>query len=291
MIDRLHFIVLETWESLTRNATMQAAAISTACIALVLLGGAGMALYKLDAAAQALPSQFEAEVFLKTSATREQALQLKAELEKMPEIVRVTLTPREVAWEQEKQKLADKVNLADLPNPLPDKLTVRVRHPELLPKIAEQIAQSPLVEEVIDSRQELQTVLEISRLVRWIGLGAGGILLLAALMLIYNTVRLTIFSRQREVRVMALLGATLRSIRLPFILEGMTQGAVGGVLAATLTLMVAAFISDYLIRQWPFLNDLPPGLPPYVVMVGLPALGALMGGLCAWWATRRYVHI
>lgn len=291
MIDRLRFVLLETWESLTRNATMQAAAISTACIALVLLGGAGMALYKLDAAAQSLPSQFEAEVFLKMSATRAQAMQLKAQLEKMPEITRVTLTPREVAWEQEKQKLADKVNLADLPNPLPDKLTVRVRNPELLPAVSEQIAQSPLVEEVIDSRQELQTVLAISRLVRWIGLGAGGMLLLAALILIYNTVRLTIFSRQREVRVMALLGATLRSIRLPFILEGITQGAVGGALAATLALLVAAFVSDYLIRQWPFLNDLPPGLPPYVVMTGLPTLGALMGGLCAWWATQRYVRI
>lgn len=291
MIDRLRFVLLETWESLTRNATMQAAAISTACVALVLLGGAGMALYKLDAAAQALPSQFEAEVFLKMSATREQAMELKAQIEKMPEIARVTLTPREVAWEQEKQKLADKVNLADLPNPLPDKLTVRVRTPELLPTVSKQIAQSPLVEEVTDSRQELQTVLAISRLVRWIGLGAGGMLLLAALVLIYNTVRLTIFSRQREVRVMALLGATLRSIRLPFILEGMIQGAVGGALAATLTLVVAAFVSDYLIRQWPFLNDLPPGLPPSIVMMGLPTLGALMGGLCAWWATQRYVHI
>lgn len=291
MIDRLRFVLMETWESLTRNATMQAAAISTACIALILLGGAGMALYKLDATAQSLPSQFEANVFLKMSATREQALQLKAQLEATPEIERVVLTPREVAWEQEKQKLADDVNLADLPNPLPDKLTVRVRDPALLPAVAERIAQSPLVEEVIDSRKELQTVMELSRLVRWIGLGAGGLLLMAALILIYNTVRLTIASRQREVRVMALLGATLRSIRLPFVLEGMIQGVVGGALAAALVLAVAALISDYFVRQWPFLRDMPPGLPPYVVMMGLPALGALMGGLCAWWAARRYVHI
>jgi cell division transport system permease protein len=246
MIDRVRFVLHETWESLLRNATMQAAAISTACIALILLGGAGMALYKLDAAASALPSQFEAEVFLKMSATREQALQLKAELESWQEVERVVLTPREVAWEEQKRKLAADVNLADIPNPLPDKLTVRVRDPEQLPAVAERIQQSPLVDEVIDSRAELQTVLSLSRLVRWVGLGAGGLLLLAALILIYNTVRLTIFSRQREVRVMALVGATLRSIRLPFILEGMTQGLIGGALAATLTLLAAALLSDYM---------------------------------------------
>jgi cell division transport system permease protein len=192
MMDRIRFVLHETWESLLRNATMQAAAISTACIALILLGGAGMALYKLDAAASALPSQFEAEVFLKMSATREQALQLQAELESWQEVERVVLTPREVAWEEQKRKLAADVNLADIPNPLPDKLTVRVRDPEQLPAVAERIQQSPLVDEVIDSRAELQTVLSLSRLVRWIGLGAGGLLLLAALILIYNTVRLTI---------------------------------------------------------------------------------------------------
>ncbi|MCS7208298.1 MAG: ABC transporter permease [Fimbriimonadales bacterium] len=291
MIDRLRFVLHETRESLLRNATMQAAAISTACIALILLGSASMALYKLDATAQSLPSQFEAEVFLKMSATRQQAVELKARIEAMPEVERVTLTPREEAWEQQKRELADEVNLADIPNPLPDKLTVRVRDPATLPAVAQQIAQSPLVEEVIDSRQELQTVLSIARLVRWIGLGAGGVLLLAALILIYNTVRLTIFSRQREVRVMALVGATLRSIRLPFVLEGMVQGIVGGVLAAVLVLLGATLVSDYAVRQWPFLRDTPPGLPPLAILVGLPMVGALMGGACAWWATQRYVRI
>lgn len=291
MIDRIRFVLHETWESLLRNATMQAAAISTACIALILLGGAGMAIYKLDAAAQALPSQFEAEVFLKVSATREQALELQATLESWDAIERVLLTPREEAWEEQKQKLAPDVNLADIPNPLPDKLTVRVRDPEQLPAVAERIRQSPLVDEVIDNRVELQTVLSLSRLVRWVGLGLGGLLLLAALILIYNTVRLTIFSRQREVRVMALVGATLRSIRLPFILEGTTQGLVGGALAAALTLLMAALLSDYMLTQWVFLRDLPPGLPPFALLVGLPTLGALMGGLCAWWATVRYVRI
>ncbi|MCS7301460.1 MAG: ABC transporter permease [Fimbriimonadales bacterium] len=291
MIDRVRFILQETWASLRGNPAMQAAAVSTACIALILLGSAGMALYKLDALAQSLPSQFEAAVFLKVSATRQQALQLQAEIQKMPEVAQVTLTPREQAWESEKQKLAPEVNLADLPNPLPDKLTVRVHAPEQLPAVAERIAQSPLVDEVIDSRQELRAVLGVARLVRWVGLGIGGLLTLSALILIYNTVRLTINARRHEVQVMALVGATLRSIRLPFVLEGMTQGALGGLIAALVTLLSAGLLSEYMVSQWQFLKDMPPGLPPTTLAVALPTLGALMGGLCAWWATRRYVQV
>ncbi|MCS7273680.1 MAG: permease-like cell division protein FtsX [Fimbriimonadales bacterium] len=273
------------------NFAMQVAAVSTACIALILLGSAGMVLYKLDALAQSLPSRFEAAVFLRMSATRQQALALKAEIERMPEVAQVVLVPREVAWEQEKQKLKDEVNLADLPNPLPDKLVVRVHQAEQLPQVAARIAQSPLVDEVVDSREELQMVMQLSRLVRWAGLGIGGLLLLAALVLIYNAVRLTIHARQSEVQVMALVGATLRAIRLPFVLEGMVQGLLGGLLAAAITVLGAGLIAEYMVRQWPLLRDMPPGLPPSVILVGLPLLGAVLGGLCASWASIRHVRI
>lgn len=291
MIDRLRFVLQETWASLRGNAAMQAAAISTACIALILLGSAGMALYKLDAIARSLPSEFQVVVFLEMTATREQALQLKAEIEAMPETARVQLTPREQAWEEEKRKLASEINLADMPNPLPDKLTVQVHDPQQLPLVAERIARSPLVDEVIDSRQELQAVLSVASLVRWTGLGIGGLLLLSALILIYNTVRLTINARRNEVQVMALVGATLTSIRLPFVLEGVVQGVLGGTIAAMLTVLSAGILSESMVRQWPFLKDTPAGLSPLLVLASLPTLGALLGGVCAWWATRRHVHV
>ncbi len=291
MRDRLAFLLHETWASLTRNALLQVASISTACVALILLGAVGMVLYKLDITAQSLPSQFEMEVFMTTSATREQALELQERLQAMPEVAEVKLIPRETAWEQFKKEYADEVNLADLPNPLPDKLVVSVHQPERLPRIADQVRQEPTVDTVLDHRQVLSQLLAVARLVRWVGLSVGGMLLFASLVLIYNTVRLTIFSRQREVRVMALVGATLRAIRFPFVLEGVVQGGLGGVVAGAIVLTGAGLLSDYMVRTWPFLRDLPPGMPPLYVLSGLPLLGALIGGLCAWWAARRFVRI
>jgi len=291
MVDRLLFILSETVTSLRRHGMLQLAAISTACVALILLGSVGMMLYKLDAIAQSLPRQFEMEVFLKVQVPRERALVLQKQVGAMPEVARVQLVPREQAWEEEKQRYAGEVNLSDLPNPLPDKLIVHTHHPQQLPMVAARLRPHPDVDEVLDQRDTLERVLSVARLVRWVGLSLVSMLLLSALVLIYNAVRLTIFARQREVRIMTLVGATLRTIRMPFVLEGAVQGGMGGILAAGLVLLGAGLLSDYMLRLWPFLNDLPPGAPAALVLVGLPTLGMLLGGLCAWWAARRFVRI
>lgn len=291
MRDRIAFLLGESWASLRRNTMLQVAAVSTACIALVLLGAVGMALYKLDALAHSLPSQFQLEIFLKVSVPREESLALKQSLEQMPEVAQVELVPKEQGWEQFQQSLKEDVNLADLPNPLPDKLIVSAKEPEQLPLIAERVRHDPRVDEVLDHRKTLQDVLSVARLVRFVGIGVSGLLLFSALVLIYNAVRLTIYSRQREVRVMALVGATLLTIRAPFVMEGVIQGGLGGVFAGGFVLAGAGVLSDMMVRTWPFLKDLPPGLPPEVILLGLPTLGSLLGGLCAWWAARRFVRI
>jgi cell division transport system permease protein len=291
MLDRMRFILSETLTSLKRHSMLQLAAVSTACVALILLGSVGMMLYKLDAIAQSLPRQFEMEVFLKVNAPRERALALQKQIEAMAEVAQVQLIPREQAWEEEKQRYAGEVNLSDLPNPLPDKLIVRTHQPSQLPAVAARLRKHADVDEVLDQQGTLERVLSVARLVRWVGLSLVSMLLLSALVLIYNAVRLTIFARQLEVRIMALVGATLRTIRMPFILEGVAQGGLGGILAAGLVLLGAGLLSDYMLRLWPFLNDLPPGAPATLVLAGLPALGMLLGGLCAWWAARRFIRI
>lgn len=291
MIARVRFLWNETWQALRRNPLLQVASISTACVALVLVGVVGMTLYKLDAVAQMLPKQFETQVFLKVEATREQALALKAKIEAMPEVARVTLVPREQAWAEEQARLAGEINLKDLPNPLPDKLIVATQLPEQLPAVAERIRKEPTVDEVIDQRETLRQVLATARLVRLVGLSAISLLLLSATLLIYNTVRLTIYSRQREIRVMALVGASLFTMRTPFILEGLVQGGLGGLIGAVMVLVGAGLISDYTLHLWPFLRDLPPGLPPSLLLISLPGLGALLGGICAWWAAQRFVQV
>lgn len=291
MYDRLLFILEETWANLRRNGLMQLAAISTATVALILLGSVGMILYKLDLVAQSLPQQFEVEVYMRPHLPRERTLELKKRLEAMPEVQQVVLKSREEAWREEQQRLAGEVNLSDLPNPLPDKLIVRAKQPALGMQIAKWLRQEPAVDEVIDRRSDLAMVLGVARFVRWGGLSLSSVLLLATLVLIYNTIRLTVLARQTEVRIMALVGASHRTIRLPFILEGAVQGGLGGLLASALVLAGARVVSNYVAQNWGFLGGLPGGAPPGWVVLGLVSTGTLIGAFCATWAAQRFVRI
>lgn len=290
MWDKITFILQETWANLRRNGLMQFAAVSTATVALILLGSVGMALYKLDAVAQAMPRQFEVQVFMRENLTREQVLEFQKQLEAKPEVARVSLKTKEEAWAEEKQRYS--VNLSDLPNPLPDKLIVATHEPEQTAALTKWMrAQKTMVDDVLDDQTTLQTVMSIAKFVRWVGFTVSTMLILSALVLIYNAIRLTVLSRQTEVRIMALVGATLRTIRLPFMLEGAVQGGVGGLLASLLVLLGARTASNYVMQAWPFLGELPGGAPVWMVCCALVSLGVLMGGLSASWAAQRFVHV
>jgi cell division transport system permease protein len=290
MWDKLLFILQETWANLRRNGLMQFAAISTATVALILLGSVGMALYKLDAVAQSMPRQFEVQVFMRENLRRNQVLEFKKRIEALPEVARVTLKTKEDAWKEEKQRY--NINLSDLPNPLPDKLIVATHEPEQVVGTTKWLrSQKGMVDDVLDDQTTLQTVMSIAKFVRWIGFTVSALLILSALVLIYNAIRLTVLSRQTEVRIMALVGATLRTIRLPFVLEGAIQGGLGGLLASLLVLLGANAVSNYVVQTWPFLGELPGGAPVWMIGCALVSLGTLMGGLSASWAAQRFVHV
>ncbi|MCW5933236.1 MAG: ABC transporter permease [Fimbriimonadia bacterium] len=291
MIDRLLFILNETWANLRRNGLMQFAAISTSTVALILLGSVGMMLYKLDSVAQSLPRKFEIEVFAHEDAKREEVVALQQQLQAMPEVALVQLITKEEAWQQEKDALLDQMDLSDLPNPLPDKLIVSTREPEQIAGVSKRIRQEKVVEDVLNQQETLAQVMSISRFIRWTGFSISGLLMLSALVLIYNAIRLTVLSRQTEVRIMSLVGANHRAIRMPFVLEGAVQGGLGGMLASGMVLLGARMISDYTSSAWPFLDQLPGGAPVWSVLASLVALGVLLGGLSASWAAQRFVKI
>lgn len=291
MIDRLLFILNETWANLRRNGLMQFAAISTSTVALILLGSVGMMLYKLDSVAQSLPRKFEIEVFAHEDAKREEVVALQQQLQAMPEVALVQLITKEEAWQQEKDALLDQMDLSDLPNPLPDKLIVSTREPEQIAGVSKRIRQEKVVEDVLNQQETLAQVMSISRFIRWTGFSISGLLMLSALVLIYNAIRLTVLSRQTEVRIMSLVGANHRAIRMPFVLEGAAQGGLGGLLAGGMVLLGARMISDYTSSAWPFLDQLPGGAPVWSVLISLMALGVLLGGLSASWAAQRFVKI
>jgi cell division transport system permease protein len=132
----------------------------------------------------------------------------------------------------------------------------------------------------------LNTLEERARLIGWLGLSVGGVLLVAVYLLIFSTVRLAIFSRRLEIRTMELVGATAAYIERPFIWVGLFQGLVGALIAVSLIHLSLMIVDRYSLPLPNLLQDMRLGL----VYGGLLILGAFMGFLASKMAIRRFLH-
>ncbi|NUL83454.1 MAG: ABC transporter permease [Armatimonadetes bacterium] len=291
MLHRTLFIIEETLTSLKRDASMQLAAITTAMVSLVLLGLVAFTLFQLDSVASSLPRQFEINAFAKMDAPREEIEAVVGRIEAMPETKSVKLVTKEEAWPEEKRRLGSDMTFEGMPNPLPDKLVVAAKKPELCLTLADKIREEPVIDKVVDLRDDLGMVQGIARIVRWTGLIFTGILMLGALILIYNAIRLTVKAREDEIAVMALVGATHRTIRLPFVLEGAVQGMLGGLLAAIIVLASVPRALDALAEAAPFIGNWAAAAPPLAVAGLLVGAGTIMGALSAFYAAQRFVRV
>ncbi|MCX8112634.1 MAG: permease-like cell division protein FtsX [Bacteroidia bacterium] len=142
------------------------------------------------------------------------------------------------------------------------------------------------VKEIDYPRRLLEVLEKRANTFRWVGLFVGGLMVIIAFLLIFNTVRLAIFSRRLEIRTMELVGATRQFIERPFLLVGLFQGFIGSILAI-LVLHAGLLLVDRLLLSISFL------LTDWRLMglyAGLAAFGTLMGYLASRLALNRFLN-
>ncbi|NCO37132.1 MAG: cell division protein FtsX [Armatimonadetes bacterium CG_4_10_14_3_um_filter_66_18] len=237
----LEFFIRETVSSIRRHGLMTVAAVSTVAVSLCVVGALLMTLVNLNAWANEVVGRVELAAFLDRSLTQAAMEDLVAKVETVDNVKEVRFVSREDALKRLKERLQGQLDLSDIEanNPLEDSVEITVTDPERLPETAERLKQLKGVTEVLYGRRIAQRILHIRRLVQLSGLAAAGFMGLAALMIVHNTIRLTIFARRREIRIMALVGATDGFIRVPFVLEGMFHGFLGS--AVTCVVLLAGY--------------------------------------------------
>jgi cell division transport system permease protein len=176
-----------------------------------------------------------------------------------------------------------------LQNPLPDCLKVEVALPEDLPEVAK-VAKG--IKGVADAHYAQEVTLRLLSLIRGAkitGLVLIIVLALTSLGIIGTTIRLTIYARRREIRVMQLVGATNWFIRLPFLMEGAVCGLAGGLLAMTLLMIGYSYLEDQASKSLPFMT-LIYGPRPLALLAALMVVGGVLFGVAgSLIATREYL--
>jgi len=168
---------------------------------------------------------------------------------------------------------------------------VKLKDPNKSAVIAETFTGIAGVEEVRDQRSYLDQIFSILNAASVAAIGIALIMLASSALLISTTIRLSAFSRRREIGIMRLVGASNFFIQLPFILEGVVAATIGSVLAGVAVLaLVQFFVQGYLAQKLPLTSfvDLSDGL---VIVPLLVLAGVLLAGLASGVAIRRYLKI
>ncbi|MFN3728545.1 MAG: cell division protein FtsX [Fimbriimonadaceae bacterium] len=286
MLDRIDFMLSEAWTAFRRNGWMTFAAISTCAVALFLIGGLGYVYLRTQEYATGLAGQFEMRVFLKDDLTKEQISDVAAKVRGLDGVKSAVWIPKENAWstfQKEYPELSEGIE-----NPYPDSLKVVLTDIAKGDSVAASIATMPEVAEkdaVQYLKEEQQFLAQSLAILRWIGVGLGGLLFLTGGVLIYNAIRLTIVARRRELKIMSLVGASYGTIRLPLLIEGFVQGALGGILAGVLLELCQQMIRAK-VAELSVLGEFQP-VPLQFGVILLGGIGAVYGLLCSASAVRE----
>ncbi len=264
---------------LRRNGLMAAAATTTIAIALMVAGGGVLASVNLAHLASILESQVEIVGFIQRDLTPQQQRRVLAAARNLPGVRSAELVGRAEALRRLQKTYGSVASVGThlKTNPLPDSIEVRASGPGQVRAVASALERIAGVQEVLYGTPVVDRLVALTRAVRITGAGVAGALFAAALLIVLNTIRLTIAARRQEIEIMTLVGATPGFIRGPFVLEGVLQGAAAA-LAATAVLVAAyVYLAVQIAGSLPFLPVLEPSdaLPGALAVVWL--LGIAVG--------------
>lgn len=288
------YFIKETYKSIRRNGFMSFASISTVAVSLLVLGMFLLIFLNTNNLAKYLESQVQVSVYMQDDAKAEELTSVKEQLQKLPGVVKVTAISKEQALERFKERLGDQeqlLNSLGKDNPFPNSFDVQVDNPERIKAITPLIGQLPKVETAKFGQEVVEHLFQLTKILRFGGVVLIIFLAMATLFIISNTIRLTVFARRKEVVIMKYVGATDWFIRWPFLLEGMTLGFFGAILASLLINSIYSALLDRIHATLAFLPLLPPSPLLGYVTLFLLAAGTGIGALGSYISLRKFLRV
>jgi cell division transport system permease protein len=238
MIARISYAFRETWASFKRNVTLTMAAVVTSAVSLLLVGSTFLIQRAFDNLLTRWKGDVELIVYVRSDADPNQIQVIEDALNSQPAIIDVSklryLDQAESYAEAQKLFAGDPGTLRLLtPENIPSQFKVVPisQDSNLIRELGEQFRSLAGVREVAYAQDVFDVVARVSQFIRIATTAMSIVLLVVAVGLIWNTIRTAMFARRREIEVMKLVGATNWFIRIPFMLEGLLQGLIGGVLS------------------------------------------------------------
>jgi cell division transport system permease protein len=298
---KLDYVVRETATNLRRNITLSFAAIVTVGVSLALFGSALLLQHGVDSVSARWEDGIELIVFVRRDITEDQRAALETMFNENEAVDDFDYMSLERSYEEAQRLFARNDSmLAQIEEnrdlvPASYRIAPRVKDTAVIRSLQQQFsANVPGVLKVTSSQEAVKTVSDVTQFSRRAILSVAVGLLVAALMLILNAIRMAMFARRREIEVMKLVGATNWFIRVPFMLEGIIQGLVGSVLALTGVWTLDRFMErvatneEYRLILQGFVAT---NAELTQTMVLVVVLGVVIGAVGSGWALSRFLRV
>jgi cell division transport system permease protein len=297
---RVAFFLREAFRSMSRNAVPSFAAMASVLVTVLVLGVFIPVVQATTGAANDVRGRVLVNVYMKSNAEPADVRRVHKVLEEeVPHVGRVEYVSKREALAEQRRRYPEAYDLLGS-NPLPDTFRVTPDEPDNALALRDALAPSapgggrttldPAIDQVKNSRDDTQKILVATRVVKLTTGLLAVLLVVASVLLVSNTIRLSLFSRRREVEVMKLVGATDWFIRWPFVIEGIVLGALGGLMAIALLMIGKVALLDPLIDQFSLLaapDTIHFGVLVAVLLGASVAVSAAGSGL----SLRRFLRV
>ncbi|MFE7649527.1 permease-like cell division protein FtsX [Streptomyces phaeoluteigriseus] len=304
---RAQFVLSEIGVGLRRNLTMTFAVVVSVALSLALFGGSLLMSDQVNTMKGYWYDKVNVSVFLcnksdaesdpncaKGAVTEDQKKQIKSDLGKMSVVDSVTYESQDDAYKHYKEQFGDSPLASSLtPDQMQESYRIKLKDPQKYEVIATAFDGRDGVQSVQDQKGILDNLFGLLNGMNWAARAVMALMLVVALMLIVNTVRVSAFSRRRETGIMRLVGASGFYIQAPFIAEAAVAGLIGGGVACGFLVLARYFIIDNGLALSEKLN-----LINFIgwdaVLTKLPlilATSLLMPALAAFFALRKYLKV
>ncbi|NLI91074.1 MAG: ABC transporter permease [Peptococcaceae bacterium] len=291
--DSAKYVLIQALLSLKRNIWLSIASIMTVMISLTLLGCSVLFLANTSHIAKTFESQVEIAVFLNERLESAQITELQNKIEKLDGVSVVTLTTKDQAILDFQESMGSKSLLEDLGgvNPFPNKFTITAKDARMVETIASQVTGMAGVDKVRFGQGMLEKLIVFTNWLRWIGIGVVAAFSFASILLITLNIKTNVNSREKEIHIMRLVGASNGFIRWPFFLEGLMIGLIGAVMAIIVVGTAYTWLMQYIINTLAFMPVVADQGFIMLVLFIMLLCGMSMGALASAFSVRKFLRV
>ena len=281
MFRNVEFFIVEALTSFRRSGLMSMITVGIVTVSLTIFGFFLVIVVNTGSIIGEISSKMDVSAYVEGELAQTDALAIKNKIEGLAGVEDVKYISRDETWKDFKAKYATRFSLDDVvdDNPLPHTFNIQVRSTDMVQKIAKRVSKIGEIDDVRYSGTYLQNTKILVDAVRLGGFVLVLLLTVATLLIVVNTIRLTVLARETEISIMRLVGATNSFIRGPFIIEGILIGILGGVFAILALKFSYDAIAARILAALPFLPVVTDQRQLSTIYFMVAFLGTLLGML------------